>query len=567
MSRCGWRVEASGGCRAGRRPGEQKNGATGMADRGTGQGQEHNGAGTDAVAGAIRDLFDHDYTGAQIAQELESAFTTVFRGYDRDEVAQIVGALAVRLRSQENEISRLKGQAAHLQDARSQMEKLRHEADDLRDAASAADARAAAARADVEALAAELSENAPDDEDSQRERFGRILRVAEEQAATLVTQASERADALRKSAQEEVAEQRARLQHDADAVRSQAHAEAEQLLMRARTDATALQTEASQKTAQAAQALAQAEQEAAAVRTAADKETAALRAAATSESAQARADAEATLRDVQQRTAQFEQALTRRRDDAQQEFLDLHNEAVAHAERITQDANAQVTAALAHAKQMTAKADDYYRLMHAQAQQVHADAVVRARERLDKARDRARRTIEAVTAHTRSVLQDAEDRARALRWQQRQLDAFVGEITDLTTLQESALGELDDDDIALPDAGAADVDGAAAGHSAGEPTDADDVAAGEASAPHDEADAADGEAQPDDESAVSDDEAQPDDESAGDGDSLGDAADAVDAGDDELGDAATVPVAVHAGDTDGDDSDVDDEAESVDARR
>ena len=40
------------------------------------------------------------------------------------------------------------------------------------------------------------------------------------------------------------------------------------------------------------------------------------------------------------------------RFEAQQEFLVLHNQAVAHAERITQDANDQVAASLEHAQRM-----------------------------------------------------------------------------------------------------------------------------------------------------------------------------------------------------------------------
>ncbi|HWS50383.1 MAG TPA: cell division initiation protein, partial [Microbacterium sp.] len=122
---------------------------------------------------------------------------------------------------------------------------------------------------------------------------------------------------------------------------------------------------------------------------------------------------------------------TRRQDDAQQEFLVLHNQAVAHAERITTDANEQVAASLDHAQRISAKADDYERLMRSQAQTIEADAQVRARETLDRARVKAQKIVDTVTAHTTSVLHDAEDRTRQLRWQQQQLTSFMAEVREL----------------------------------------------------------------------------------------------------------------------------------------
>ena len=81
-------------------------------------------------------------------------------------------------------------------------------------------------------------------------------------------------------------------------------------------------------------------------RAAAEKRAAALRSLVTRETTQLRADAEREVREMNARVLEFEETLTRRQDDAQQEFLVLHNQAVAHAERITTDANEQVTASL-----------------------------------------------------------------------------------------------------------------------------------------------------------------------------------------------------------------------------
>jgi hypothetical protein len=69
--------------------------------------------------------------------------------------------------------------------------------------------------------------------------------------------------------------------------------------------------------------------------------------------------------------------------------------------------------------------------MRAQAQQIEAESRIRARETLDRARDKAQRIIETVTAHSQAVLRDAEDRTRQLRWQQHQLTSFMAEVTEL----------------------------------------------------------------------------------------------------------------------------------------
>lgn len=131
------------------------------------------------------------------------------------------------------------------------------------------------------------------------------------------------------------------------------------------------------------------------------------------------------------RVLEFEETLSRRQDDAQQEFLVLHNQAVAHAERITTDANEQVAASLEHAQRISARAEDYEHLTRSQAQAIEADAKVRAREILDRSRVKSQKIVESVTGHTTAVLRDAEDRARQLRWQQQQLTSFMAEVREL----------------------------------------------------------------------------------------------------------------------------------------
>ncbi|MGO2933322.1 MAG: cell division initiation protein, partial [Microbacterium sp.] len=224
---------------------------------------------------------------------------------------------------------------------------------------------------------------------------------------------------------------RAELAAEVDRVTTQAQHDADQVRLRIDTEYTAHEARIDREAAHAAEKVNQAEQEAATVRTEAEKGAAALRSMVTRETTQQRADAEREVREMNARVLEFEETLTRRQDDAQQEFLLLHNQAVAHAERITLDANEQVAASLEHSKRISAKAEDYERLMRSQAQSIEADAQMRARETLERARLKAQKIVSTVTGHTTDVLRDAEDRTRQLRWQQQQLNSFMAEVREL----------------------------------------------------------------------------------------------------------------------------------------
>ncbi len=294
---------------------------------------------------------------------------------------------------------------------------------------AAADVRAAAAEQRVQALGEELVDGTA--EADSRPQFEEILRVAEDQASLIIRNASVQGDRLIEAAREEITNRRKEVQTEAESILSQAQVDAQQARLRIETEVTAHEARLEREAAHAAEKVSQAEQEAAAIRTEAEKGAAALRSMVARETSLSRAEAEEAVRELRVRALEFEESLTRRQDDAQQEFLLLHNQAVAHAERITQDANDQVAASLEHAQRLGAKADDFDRLMRAQAQQVEADANLRARETLDRARAKAQKIIDTVTVHSQAVLRDSEDRTRQLRWQQHQLTSFMSEVKEL----------------------------------------------------------------------------------------------------------------------------------------
>lgn len=364
-------------------------------------------------------------------REPQAAFTVGFRGYDKGEVDAALATLR-------NQVQQLTADLADSQSRQSEdLDAIRSEEREAREALesdlTAANAKLAEAEQQVATLTSELVDAPQPDgkEAPSRQQFEAILRVAEEQANVLIQNAAVQADRLMTSAREEVTAQRAEAEADADRITAQAQRDADQVRLKMDTEYTAHEARIEREAAHAAEKVNQAAQEATAIRTEAEKGAAALRSLVTRETTQLRADAEREVRDMNARVLEFEETLTRRQDDAQQEFLVLHNQAVAHAERITTDANEQVAASLDHAQRISARAEDYERLTRSQAQAIEADAQVRAREILDRARAKSQKIVESVTGHTTAVLRDAEDRARQLRWQQQQLTSFMAEVREL----------------------------------------------------------------------------------------------------------------------------------------
>lgn len=412
---------------------------------------------------AFDDLLSQQH---QQSSDGDADFTTAFRGYDKSEVDSAISELNARVRAGESAMGVVQERHRRaIADAEAQ-----HEAAiaDLESKLTVAEAKANTAEDRVATLTDELRDAAG--ESANRQRFEEVLHVAEEQASVIIKNASLQADRLLAAADVDIQQRRAEAQADAEAIRSRAEHEAQQARVRISTELTAHTAQLERQTAHAAEKVAQAEREAAAIRTEAEKSAAALRGLVARETDQSRAEADDAVRELRRRALDFEESLTRRQDDAQQEFLALHNQAVAHAERITKDANDQVAASLEHSQRITAKADDFDRLMRAQAAQIDADAQLKAREHMDRARDRAQQIIDAVTSHADAVLRDAEDRTRQLRWQQHQLSSFMADVREL--MRAEGAGE----PVSLRDPGA------------GESADlADDVDLVEGDAPAEEA--------------------------------------------------------------------------------
>ncbi|GAB2517003.1 cell division initiation protein [Paramicrobacterium agarici] len=370
----------------------------------------------------------------QARPDEQPTFTVAFRGYDKDEVHAAIGDLAGRLQRATKALDEaLIRHRDELDQARSENST---ESTELEEELAAAQARAADAEKQVQTLSAELrdrpeAESDEEDEGQSRQQFEAVLKVAEEQANAIIQNATVQAERLLSAARDQENSRRAELDSDVARIREQAEHDADQVRLKMDTEYTAHEARIEREQAHADEKVAQAEREAATIRTEAEKGAASLRALVTRETTEQRSEAEREVREMNARVLEFEETLTRRQDDAQQEFLVLHNQAVAHAERITSDANEQVESSLEHAQRISSRADDYEKLMRAQASQIDADAQVHAREVLERAQVKAKKIVDTVIEHSTTVLRDAEDRTRELRWQQQQLTSFMAEVREM----------------------------------------------------------------------------------------------------------------------------------------
>ncbi|MDN6429049.1 MAG: hypothetical protein L0J79_04370, partial [Propionibacterium sp.] len=394
-------------------------------------------------------------------------FEVSFRGYDKESVDRYISELIALNEQNTHELSQQLTDISE-QATRSQQgaQAAQHQAQMLREQADEAQARAEQSEARVKRLAKEVElldsqirrvgqlpsgdegaeggeggdESLPESVASTHSQFEEILRVAEEQANTVVANAAKQSQRLIEETQEQIRRQRADAQEDVNQILANARSDAEQARLTIETEQTAHRAKVEQQLGEISEKVSQAEREAAVVLAEGQRASASLRADAERESSQMREDAAHILAEARDQARELDVTNARKRDETQQEFLRLHNDAVAHAERITADANEKVASALQHAEHITQQAHTAEDLARAQSDQGLADARSRAQSIQDEARRTATTLVKKVRAHTTDALHEAEDRARSLRWQQQQIISFSAEVNSLLELREGRYG-------------------------------------------------------------------------------------------------------------------------------
>lgn len=393
---------------------------------------------------------DNDALGKLLGANLTSgeSFNTAMRGYNKAEVDGVLAEMRRLVDSNRNTANDLSKQLAAAEaraddaeakvaDQQVALKKHTKNAGDHDAQLKVLQAELATAHDKIETLSNELMDSESSSEG--KKRFDEVLRIAEEQAGIIIKNAAAQGDRLIAAAREEIDARRADSLAEAQTTREQAEQDAAAIRLKMETEQTAHQTQLDRERTHSTEMVSRADKEAAAIRAEADKGAATLRKMVARETELQRAEAEEAVREQRLRALELEEAHQRRTEEHQQEFLTLHNQAVAHAERITTDANAQVQASLDHASRVQSKAEDHDRLMRAQSKQIQADAQVRAREIVDRAHERARRITELVNKHATFALRDSEDRASELRRQQSMLQNFQYEIAELMRIDNDAL--------------------------------------------------------------------------------------------------------------------------------
>ncbi len=330
-----------------------------------------------------------------------ATFSISFRGYDRDEVDNVFHALNLRLAG----TSALAEQLAETQARLETVERQR------------------------QALSGELKGASVDGEGNPK--YQEILRIAEEEAHTIISNASTHGKRILEGAHEDAQKRIQDAQTEADLLLQQARQDSEQTRLHISGDLEAHAERMAREEAIAAEKIAQTEREAADIRAEAEKDAADLRALVEAEIAEQRARAEVGLRELLARATAVEESLARRQEVVREEIRARQEAAAAHAERITNDAKEQVEQSLSYAGQVAAKADELEQRALARAEQIDSDTKLRAREHLERARAQAHHILQIVTKHADSMVQSAEERTRELRTQEQELRSFSADVTSL----------------------------------------------------------------------------------------------------------------------------------------
>jgi cell division septum initiation protein DivIVA len=328
-------------------------------------------------------------------------FAVVFRGFDREKVSQHINILNEIIEQQRIDCELAQAEVA---ECKQRIERLVEEVQGLSDGVDATQDFSA---------------------------FQEIIRVAEEQATQLSANAVKQADRLLEEVKVKIHKDLQEAENEAHRVIENAQYRAEQIVLRVDTEVEAQQLAADERLRQADEQVLQAEREAAVMRSEAERLAALTRSQAATESDELRGDAARILHEARLRQEELDIGTKRKYDDAQQEFLRLHNDAVAHAHRITSDANEAVSSAIVHAQYIGEQNKLSEELAKTESIRIVSEAKRQAQLILQDARSQTSELVSVVRAHTKNILLDAEERTRALRFQQHQMNSFVGEVESI----------------------------------------------------------------------------------------------------------------------------------------
>jgi hypothetical protein len=119
--------------------------------------------------------------------------------------------------------------------------------------------------------------------------------------------------------------------------------------------------------------------------------------------------------------------------DAERERLALHEEAIAHVQRITEEASERLAVLTNQAGELSAQAEEYLSQSRARAEVILQAARNSATNTITRARARAEQLTVRFAEHNGELLRDTESRLGLLEEQRRIVDEFALELRALSS--------------------------------------------------------------------------------------------------------------------------------------
>ncbi|MEY4423092.1 MAG: hypothetical protein RLZZ258_195 [Actinomycetota bacterium] len=342
---------------------------------------------------------------AEEANILENEqFTIAFRGYEKEEVDRVLA-------------------------------ELRAELEHVREYNYSASSEVEMLKAEIEALKTKAKKNAAPGYAELGAQFEQTLRLAEEQAKKLVSDAGQDAIRIRETAKAESEQLTRKAQAKADKLIS----EAETKLNESRLDAERLAAEilsvAKTRESEAAEKIGTAQREAAAIKSEGERYAAEMRAQVHRETEEARALATELSQKTAQARVELEAEVRAKRDEAEQEGLRLYQTAVTEAQAVTDEANTTLAEASARAAQLISEADRISREAQEQSAQLIEDSNRTATNLINQSRRRSEALTRKAEYFANATIRESEERLSRMKSERVEIEEFLGTLRNMMTTE------------------------------------------------------------------------------------------------------------------------------------
>lgn len=318
-----------------------------------------------------------------------SEFQIVFRGYDKDEVDTALAAM-------------------------------REDLEHVREYNFRAASEAEFLKSEIASLKQRLKRDGGTGYAELGAQFEQTLRIAEDQARKLMTDAGQDALRVRETAKAESEQLGRRAEAMAQKIVSDAEVAAREIRLIAETNSAEIISEARKQEAEASERTIHSQREASAIRAEAERYAADLRASVHRELEEAKKQAAEIEQQNAQAIVDLEVTLKSKANDAEQEALRIYESSVAQAQEATEIANRSVAEASKLAAQLTEESEDSLRKARLEASNLTENSKRDAMNLINQSRRRAELLARKAEGYANAVIVDSQQRIN--RWESESLE-------------------------------------------------------------------------------------------------------------------------------------------------